>query len=107
MLPNGEAKTNVHSWDEFKAKKAAQESVADLGAKLVESIKQADAAKAAPPATPRPKRRPNTVVEATLGEVLRHAVQIAMTRKRGSREDAVREQVLLDVLTDAMRRVDV
>ena len=96
MQPNG----NLHSWDDFKARKAAQDTATDLTAQLAESVKQAQAAKAAP----RPRRKPNTVAEAKLGDVLRHAVQIVISRRRASREDLARERVLLEVLTDAMRK---
>lgn len=100
MLPNADPKNNVTSWDDFKARKAAKETSENIEAQLEESIKQASAVKPAP----RPRRKPNTVAESKLGDVLRHAVQLAISRRRASREDIAREQVLLEVLTDALRR---
>jgi uncharacterized membrane protein len=57
----------------------------------------------------KPGRKPKPPVEAkevTLADVLKQAVDIAMTRRgRVAQEDAIREQTLLEVLTSAMRRV--
>src|SRR5262245_56697801 len=88
------------TFDEFTARKNARQAAEDLPAQLQKSIERVKAAKARrkpPEAEPEPP--------ATLAEVLRQAVSLAMARRsRESREVLVREQVLLEVLSDAMRR---
>ena len=82
------------SFEEFASRKARQ--VDDLPAQLAESIVRVKAA--------APKRKP-AAEPATLADVLRQAVGLAMARRgRETRDVLVREQVLLELLTDAMRR---
>ena len=93
--------SNVKSWDAFQARKAARATdpaaaAESLTQKLAESITVARAA--------RKPRKPVEAKEATLADVLRQAVTLAVGRReRVTREVAVREATLLEVLTDAMR----
>ena len=109
MQPNNDTPTNLKSWDAFQVRKAAKAAgelpVAPvnserLEARLTESIREAQAARSH-------KRKPKPPVEAKpvlLADVLRQAVALAVARReRVPRDVAVREQTLLEVLTDAMR----
>ena len=91
--------SKVHSWDDFKARKAAGEPAAAeppaLEEQLAESIKIAQRA--------RKPKRPAPAAE-SLADVLQKAVRLAVGRARlPKREVVVREQTLLDVLVEALR----
>ena len=95
MLPENPTTTSF-SFDDFTARKSARQTADDLPAQLAESIVRVKAA--------TPKRKP-AAEPATLADVLRQAVGLAMARRgRETRDVLVREQVLLELLTDAMRR---
>src|SRR5262245_23665158 len=91
------------TFDEFTARKNARQAAEDLPAQLQKSIERVNAAKASKARRKPPAAEPEP--PATLAEVLRQAVSLAMARRsRESREVLVREQGLLEVLSDAMRR---
>jgi hypothetical protein len=74
------------TWDEFTARKAARETGED------ESI-------------PLPPRKRPESRESSLSAVLLQAIHLAGARRsRLSRAERIREQTLLEVLTEAMRR---
>ena len=125
MQPNNETPSNLKTWDAFQVRKAAKAAgelpvvpvnSERLEAKLTESIREAQARTKSrseadhehgyPPRIRKP-RAPKAPVEAkvsTLADVLRQAVALAVARReRVPRDVAVREQTLLEVLTDAMR----
>ena len=111
MQPN-DTPTNLKTWEGFQARKATKAAGASLPAapvtperleaRLTESIREAQARM-----QPKAKRTPKPPVEAKpvlLADVLRQAVALAVARReRVARDVAVREQTLLEVLTDAMR----
>ena len=83
----------VTTWDEYTARQAARETGEELGA---QPVKQTRAR----------KRRTGEAKEASLAGLLLQAIQLAGTRRgRLSQAESIREQTLLEVLTDAMRRV--
>ena len=95
--------SKVHSWDDFKARKAAGEPAsapaepAPLEEQLKQSIVEAQAR------SRKPKRAATPAAE-SLADVLQRAVRLAVGRARlPKREIVVREQTLLDVLVEAMR----
>ena len=111
MQPNSDTPTNLKSWDAFQARKAVKTAAGEplpappvnserLEAKLTESIREAQA-RIRKPRIPKP---PVEAKPAILADVLRQAVALAVARReRVTRDVAVREQTLLEVLTDAMR----
>jgi len=81
MQPN-----HVTSWDEFTARQTAREADEDL----VESI--------------QPRKQPEAK-QSSLATLLMQAIHLAGTRRgRLSRAERIREQTLLEVLTETMRR---
>ena len=105
MQPNNEQNGQApKSWGDFQARKLAKaiEGHPDaISEALTQSIAIVKDRK-------KPGRKPKPPVEAkeaTLAEVLRQAVDIAMARRgRILQEDLVREQTLLEILTSAMKR---
>jgi hypothetical protein len=80
---------HITTWDEFTARKAARETAEDLA----ESIQ--------PPPRKRPEAR-----ESSLSTLLLEAIHLAGARRgRISRAERIREMTLLEVLTEAMRKV--
>ena len=102
MQPNNEQAGQVKSWGDFQARKLARAMEGGSDA-LSEALTQSISI-----VKKRKKRTPTPPVEAkeiTLADVLKQAVEIAMTRRgRIVQEDSIREQTLLEVLTSAMRR---
>lgn len=103
MQPNNEQTGQVKSWGDFQARKLAkalESTPGALGEALTQSIALVEKKK--------PGRKPKPPVEAkeiTLADVLKQAVDIAMSRRgRVAQEDAIREQTLLEVLASAMKR---
>jgi hypothetical protein len=94
------------SFEDFAARKQARQTADDLTGQLAQSVARVKNG------APKPKRKPAPAaaepeVPATLADVLRQAVALAIARRGNpAREAAIREQVLLEVLTDAMRRGD-
>jgi hypothetical protein len=79
---------HITTWDQFTARKAAWET----GEDLAESIQ------------PPPHKRPETR-EASLSAVLLDSIRLAGARRgRLSRAERIREQTLLEVLSETMRR---
>jgi hypothetical protein len=79
---------NNLNWDEFSARKAARETGEDL----------------AEPIPPPSRKRPEAK-ESSLSAVLLEAIHLAGARRgRISRADRIREQTLLEVLSETMRR---
>jgi len=76
------------SWDEFSARKAARETGEDLAEPI-----------------PPPSRQRREARESSLSSVLLEAIHLAGARRgRLSRAERIREQTLLEVLTETMRR---
>jgi uncharacterized membrane protein len=105
MQPNNEQNgQSPKSWGDFQARKLAKalEGHPDaISEALTQSIALVEKKK--PGRKPKP---PVEAKEATLAEVLKQAVEIAMTRRgRILQEDAIREQTLLEVLASAMKRM--
>jgi len=81
--------TNSSTWDEFQTRKAVA-APADL---VLE------------PALSKPRKRRPDPKESTLADLLMQAVTLASERRgRISRAESVREQTLLEVLQQTMRR---
>jgi hypothetical protein len=97
------------SFEEFQASRAARQAAdapkpvngvvaPDLAAKLTESVKQAKSKRGRKPAPPKPP------VEKSLADAIQAALDIAIARRgRPLREDAVREQTLLEVLIKVVK----
>jgi hypothetical protein len=80
---------SANTWDEFQARKAAADP-ADL---VLE------------PALSKPRKRRPEPKESTLADLLMQAVTLAGERRgRISRAERIREQTLLEVLSETMRR---
>jgi hypothetical protein len=74
------------TWDEFTARQVARESGEDL----------------AGPIQPPPRQRPDK--ESSLSALLMQAIHAAARCGRISRAERIRQQTLLEVLSEAMRR---
>jgi hypothetical protein len=80
---------SANTWDEFQARKAA----ADPSDLVLE------------PALSKPRKRRPEPKESTLADLLMQAITLAGERRgRISRAESVREQTLLEVLQQTMRR---
>jgi hypothetical protein len=93
------------SFEEFQASRAARQAAdakpngvvaPDLTAKLTESVKQAKRG--------RPAKKPAPPKESSLADAIQAALDIAIARRgRPLREEAVREQTLLEVLIKVVK----
>ena len=123
MQPNNGTETQApKSWGDFQARKLAKaiegQTTPVMDAVLSHGIRDATSrpgqalsealTQSISIVKERKKRKPKPPVEpkeVALADVLKQAVDIAMSRRgRVAQEDAIREQTLLEVLASAMKR---